>query len=72
MERNLLKRNESCFPVEQEDLKQQLKDDLELYLADNCYAWVLHGDGHYERLSPAGQPRLSAQETLLERLTLAK
>ena len=72
MERNLLKRNESCFPVEQEDLKQQLKDDLELYLADNCYAWVLHGDGHYERLSPAGQPRVSAQETLLTRLALAK
>lgn len=70
MERNLLKRNESCFPVEQEDLKQQLKDDLELYLADNCYAWVLHGDGHYERLSPAGQPRISAQETQLARIAL--
>lgn len=70
MERNLLRRNESCFPVEQEDLKQQLIDDLELFLADNCYAWVLHGDGHYERLSPAGQPRVSAQETLLARIAL--
>ena len=70
MERNLLRRNESCFPVQQEDLKQQLRDDLELYLADNCYAWVLHGDGHYERLSPAGQRRVSAQETLLARIAL--
>ncbi|MEM8816114.1 MAG: polyphosphate kinase 1 [Pseudomonadota bacterium] len=70
MERNLLRRNESCFPVQQEDLKQQLIDDLELYLADNCNAWILHGDGNYERLSPGDQPRVSAQDTFLERIAL--
>ena len=70
MERNLLRRNESCFPVQQVDLKQQLVEDLELYLADNCNAWILHGDGNYERLSPGDQPRVSAQETFLARIAL--
>ena len=70
MERNLLRRNESCFPVQQEDLKQQLLEDLELYLADNCNAWILHGDGNYERLSPGEEPRVSAQEAFLARIAL--
>ena len=45
MERNLLRRNESCFPIMDEALREQIKEDLELYLADNSYAWRLHGDG---------------------------
>lgn len=69
MERNLHRRNETCFPVRQKSLRQQLKDDLELYLADNNNAWVLHGDGSYERLSaPNGEP-VSAQDEFLRRLS---
>jgi polyphosphate kinase len=68
MERNLLHRNESCFPVRQKTLKEQVKRDLELYLADNCNAWVLHGDGSYERLEPGDREPVSAQETLLQLL----
>ncbi len=68
MERNLLKRNESCFPVRQKSLKKQLRRDLELYLADNCQAWVLHGDGSYERLEPGDEPRVAAQEEFLKLL----
>jgi polyphosphate kinase len=59
-----IRRNESCFPVRQKTLKEQLKRDLELYLADNCNAWVLHGDGSYERLVPGDREPVSAQETL--------
>ena len=70
MERNLLRRNESCFPIRDEALKEQIKDDLEFYLADNSYAWRLHGDGHYERLSPGSAPRICAQEAFLERIAL--
>jgi polyphosphate kinase len=71
MERNLLKRNESCFEIRQKRLKDQILHDLDLYLADNCQAWTLHGDGSYERLRPAaGEPRVSAQETFLEELAL--
>ena len=57
MERNLLRRNETCFPVRQKSLRKRIKRDLELYLADNCQAWMLHGDGSYERLSPDGAER---------------
>ena len=71
MERNLLRRNESCFPVRQKTLKEQLKRDLELYLADNSNAWVLHGDGSYERLTPGKQEPISAQQSFLEMLAVA-
>ena len=71
MERNLLKRNESCFEIRQKRLKEQILQDLELYLADNCQAWRLLGDGSYERLQPGpGEERVSAQETFIEQLAL--
>ena len=70
MERNLLRRNESCFEIRQKRLKEQILSDLELFLADNCQAWMLHGDGSYERLQPAADAkRISAQQTFLENLT---
>ncbi|MDJ0813989.1 MAG: polyphosphate kinase 1 [Woeseiaceae bacterium] len=69
MERNLLRRNESCFEIRQAQMKERIRHDLDLFLADNCDAWVLHGDGSYERLSPrAGEKRISAQETFLKEL----
>jgi polyphosphate kinase len=71
MERNLLRRNESCFEIRQKRLKEQILHDLELYLADNCQAWALHGDGSYERLVPADDELpVSAQESFLEQLAL--
>jgi len=45
-----------------------LKRDLELYLADNCNAWILHGDGSYERLTPGEREPVSAQDTFLQLL----
>jgi polyphosphate kinase len=68
MERNLLKRNESCFEIRQKAMKEQIMHDLELFLADNCQAWTLHGDGSYERLQPGEEQRVSAQETFLKSL----
>ena len=70
MERNLFRRNESCFEIRQKAMKEKLRSHLELFLADNCQAWVLQGDGTYERLAPANdEERISAQETFLEQLT---
>ena len=68
MERNLLRRNESCFEIRQKRMKEQIMHDLELFLADNCQAWILHGDGSYERLSPGSKTRVCAQECFLESL----
>jgi len=68
MERNLLRRNESCFEIRQKLMKEQIMHDLELFLADNSQAWILHGDGSYERLRPGSNARVSAQESFLELL----
>ena len=71
MERNLLRRNESCFEIRQKAMKDQIRNDLESFLADNCQAWTLHGDGSYERCQPeAGEARISAQEVFLKELSL--
>ena len=68
MDRNMFRRNESCFEIRQKRMKEQIRHDLELFLADNCQAWLLHGDGSYERLEPGDNPRISAQEQFLETL----
>lgn len=69
MDRNFFRRNETCFPIRQKPLKRRLMKDLKLFLADNCQAWTLHGDGTYERLRPNSGEPVSAQETLLRTLS---
>jgi len=70
MERNLLRRIETGFPILDTDLAKRVYDEaLANYLADNTQAWVLKADGHYERLAPAaGEKPHSAQQTLLARI----
>jgi polyphosphate kinase len=70
MERNLFRRNESCFEIRQKAMKEQIRHDLELFLADNCQAWELHGDGSYERCMPHGKDRIDAQDTFLRSLAI--
>jgi len=69
MGRNFFRRNETCFPIKQKPLKKRLLADLELFLTDNTGAWVLHGDGHYERLTPEDNAPVSAQQEFLRTLT---
>jgi polyphosphate kinase len=69
MDRNLFRRNESCFEIRQKAMREKIRNHLELFLADNCQAWVLNADGRYERQSPGDEPRVSAQEVFLEELT---
>jgi polyphosphate kinase len=68
MDRNFFRRTETCFPIRQKPLKKKLMKDLKLFLADNCQAWELHGDGSYVRLSPGKDKPVSAQQTLLRQL----
>jgi len=70
MERNMFRRNESCFEIRQKAMKEKIRRHLELFLADNCQAWVLSGDGSYERQSPGKGERISAQDMFLETLTV--
>src|SRR5690554_3677504 len=70
MERNLLHRVETAFPVEEPALVARLREDLDTYLADNCQAWVLQPDGSYIQNQPAeGEEPFASQLVLLERLT---
>ncbi len=70
MYRNMFRRNESCFEIRQKAMKEQIRQNLDLFLSDNCDAWVLNGEGQYKRLTPNGEQRLSAQETFLEELAV--
>jgi polyphosphate kinase len=70
MERNLLRRIETCFPILDPVLARRVYDEsLANYLADNTQAWVLEADGSYTRLTPGTEPAHSAQQTLLAQFT---
>jgi len=70
MDRNLKRRNETCFPILQKSLRKRLLNDLKVYLADNCGAWALQGDGSYERVEPGDADPVSAQATFLNELAV--
>ncbi|MAL97413.1 MAG: polyphosphate kinase 1 [Alteromonadaceae bacterium] len=70
MARNLFNRVETCFPINDPALAERVLEELEIYLQDNCFSAELNADGTYTQNQPAeGEPRLSAQTILLERLT---
>ncbi len=63
MQRNLDRRVETIFPVEEPVLKQFLRHRLlETYLNDNLHSRVLQSDGNYVRLTPGpGEPAVDSQ-----------
>ncbi|QQD20359.1 polyphosphate kinase 1 [Oceanospirillaceae bacterium ASx5O] len=69
MERNLLHRVETAFPIENNKLKERMKNELEVYMQDNCQAWDLQPDGTYVRAQPGkNEDIIKAQSLLLETL----
>ncbi|MBE9533295.1 MAG: polyphosphate kinase 1 [Proteobacteria bacterium] len=69
MKRNLLRRVETCFPLESKKLRQRVIDDLNLYLSDNSQAWILSETGRYKRVErDEDTDVISAQTTLLTSL----
>ena len=70
LERNLLHRVETCFPILDDDLAERVfKEALQNYLDDNCNAWELDAKGEYRKLSPAeGEAAYSAQAALLAKV----
>jgi len=67
MPRNLNRRVEVIFPVEDSRMIRNIRDDiLETYLADNLKARFMQSDGSYLRLNPEeGQVAINTQEHLL-------
>ena len=70
LERNLLRRVETGFPILDPQLAARLREEaLDNYLADNLNAWQLQSDGSYCKLEPdEGAVPHSAQGALLARL----
>ena len=64
MPRNLERRVELMFPVEQPDLRRRLVKILELYFADNCHSYELQPDGRYRKRLPGNRTAVHAQEAL--------
>ncbi|SEP65402.1 polyphosphate kinase [Lachnospiraceae bacterium RM5] len=61
MPRNLDKRVEILFPVEDEKLKNEVKEILDIYLKDTKKAYVLDNDT-YSKVDKRGREILSAQD----------
>jgi len=62
MERNLLRRVEVCFPVDQVALTQRILNELELYLTNEHQRWTLDRDGEYRRVLPKKLTKENVQE----------
>jgi polyphosphate kinase len=69
MPRNIDRRVEVIFPVEDPQLVRQLRDEvLAVYLADNMKARIMQTDGSYVRARPGtDETPLDSQAHLLER-----
>lgn len=70
LERNLLRRVETGFPILDPELARRVyRDVLQNYLDDNLNAWELQADGRYIKLEPGhDEPPHSAQMALMQGL----
>ncbi|MEW6729832.1 MAG: polyphosphate kinase 1 [Acidobacteriota bacterium] len=68
MQRNMDRRIEIVFPIEDERIKQRIKNEiLEISLMDNMGARLLHPTGSYERLRPRdGEEGIDSQAIFLQ------
>lgn len=64
MTRNLDRRVELLFPVEDKIIAKRIEKTLELYLKDNQKSWTLLSDGNYEKKSSKTKSALKAQDLL--------
>ncbi len=65
MDRNLLRRVETCFPIEDPILRDRVISEFDLFLRDEGNAWTLRPDGSYAP-PVTSEGALEAQEHLLE------
>ena len=66
MPRNLERRVEIMFPIEEERLKAKVYHILEVMLADNVKANVMQPDGVYEKIDKRGKVLVNCQDTFCE------
>jgi polyphosphate kinase len=67
MQRNLNRRVEAVVPLEDPEIKQEVKELLEVFLKDNRQAWELQADGTYIQRQPtAKKPEYSSHVALMQ------
>ena len=67
MSRNLDRRVELMYPIEQPDLKKRIVRMLKVFFQDNVKAYVLSSKGNYRKKSPeAGKPEMRSQRFFFE------
>ena len=67
MPRNLDRRVEELFPIQDDSLRKAAIDILNIHLSDNVKARELQPDGEWIKLHPKeGQERIDSQEWLIE------
>lgn len=66
MPRNLDRRVEILFPIENENLKKEAFHVLEIQLQDTIKAQMKQPDGTYEHIDRRGKPALCSQEYFME------
>ncbi|MCW5856812.1 MAG: hypothetical protein KIS63_00880 [Caldilineales bacterium] len=67
MPRNLDRRVEQLFPVDDPQLKESLRQILDIQLRDNVKSRRMHADGSYERIRPQpGDDIVDSQQWLVE------
>ncbi len=67
MERNMFRRVEIAFPIDNQKLAKRVIRDLQCYLKDNTHSWRLEADGSFSRIAPKGRAQpFAAQQALLD------
>ena len=72
MPRNLDKRVEILFPVEDEGIKKNVYHILDMELADNVKAHILNKDGHYEKIDKRGKVLINSQDEFCKEAKMDK
>ncbi|MBC3804068.1 RNA degradosome polyphosphate kinase [Acetobacterium fimetarium] len=66
MERNLNRRIETLFPVEDEELKNKIKHVIDITLRDTIKTRLMTATGEYQRIDKRGKELLSCQKYFCE------
>src|SRR6056297_2422395 len=64
MTRNLNRRIELMFPIEDKKIANRINLILDLYIKDNMRSWKLMGDGEYKKIRKSKKHSICAHETL--------
>lgn len=67
MPRNLDRRLELMFPIEETANKKRVLETLDLYFKDNVKAWQLGADGRYQKIDAGTRKKIRAQDVLCQR-----